>query len=749
MESDAQTKLDLWLSSNNQEPLPKPLPVEGDLSPKKGKQAGIGLQALDEKAIFKNDGVKSKWRVHKNINQEMEEKPPLNLQATKQEGVSQRTDKETDKTIEKVFSAIPCLEELLNSERIFDLSNKRTIIKKKPPDLIINGNNRAQMKCFSHDSYLNREQLLEISSMLQTSQGKKQDLYEKGKSEPKTDIGKEEQDDTKKNLPINLANKVLNVEVIDLNTPVKLKKIGEKYTKRVVEDIELIERETSLCIINKKKLQYSEFTDKKNAEKLLKNLLHPEANIDFKITRTPPKVFEDFSGNLTEMTKTALPNVKRINPIKLKVRDQSTVKKFPEKTLFRNLLEIKIGLNKNKMFLSKKKFKDAKVLPKKQLKNLEMQPKKKKARKNWKKMGKGKVTKKIKKSKNKPIKKGKVGRRMLFRKKEKPQTSIKQRQPDYHEIMKYISNMKELKWEQIDPYYEDKLNGKYVCNGSKIITQNVFWFLVCSRFFKVEFWQENLIKSLTKDLGEVSNLAIEESGQKRERKSLETLMLMDILLLQKSHILGNTDFKRLSKLFNFLKNKKRKKKLWQFKGDSSHAIKNISYKEESGMDYLKSWENGVFKEMQNFKYKELKKEMQEKSAIKVQRGVLKIRTKLFKFLESQDNDLSEEQIIPSLRKTSLDNILGVYRHLRKKTSEKIFQSMNNIRKKIQETFFKSRNLLIDVNKKTSGKFDNEDLLKDMVKVSRQEKQYLLYMEKQQKKKKRQELNHYQEVSNVV
>ena len=85
--------------------------------------------------------------------------------------------------------------------------------------------------------------------------------------------------------------------------------------------------------------------------------------------------------------------------------------------------------------------------------------------------------------------------------------------------------------------------------------------MVCSQFFNSSFWEQDLIRKITHDFYQDTQENLPSSRQlglrsKSRRKMYETIMLMDLHVIEKNRLLKSTDLRGLSRMYNFLRTKR-------------------------------------------------------------------------------------------------------------------------------------------------------------------------------------------------
>lgn len=301
---------------------------------------------------------------------------------------------------------------------------------------------------------------------------------------------------------------------------------------------------------------------------------------------------------------------------------------------------------------------------------------------------------------------------------------------NYTEINEYISKINLLSWKDVDPYYFEKMQGKYSCNSSKILTQGVFWFLVCNRFFRSDFWEKDIIKVITENQSDTHI----ESGK--------VVMLMNFYLFGKSSSLGQTNFRYLSRMFNFIKSKSKKKNQKELenyimKSQEENPNKLFTFS-ESQPNYFNMFEKDILSQVFHFKFKEVKKSLLKEEYEEFLNRILKIKALVFKSMWNREEfDKNQEQILQTMKYETLAENVRILEEQRKSNMQKIFNSFTRIKNNMQAESYNDQ----QVSKHTNS--NNEDILKDIIQNSKNEQKYLIYMEKQQKNKKQEALNSYQ------
>lgn len=322
-----------------------------------------------------------------------------------------------------------------------------------------------------------------------------------------------------------------------------------------------------------------------------------------------------------------------------------------------------------------------------------------------------------------------------------------------------------------------------------MIRPSVFWFLVCVQHFRSDFWDKPIIRTITDEddsLGPGLQAQTPSSStplrdKTSERQKIETLMLWDLMFLRKSSLFTETDLKSLTKFCRSLRRPKRTSKAFVFgRGQGGPAPKPIEPSEEmfSECDILAEKDAQVAKALRGLKMRQSAKGVDRQVTLENQMDVLRMRNQLYHFfrayfpdppsqpplqieLKKSENDLlilkpkkcparhlnEGGDLMRRVRVTHIETLLRALVTMRKKNFHRIFESINQIRARIQSGQKKSR-MLIETQRALVRSDDTEDLLKDMIGLSEQEKQYLIYKEKKQKMKKLRDVRVYRQVRRV-
>lgn len=262
-----------------------------------------------------------------------------------------------------------------------------------------------------------------------------------------------------------------------------------------------------------------------------------------------------------------------------------------------------------------------------------------------------------------------------------------------------------------------------------------------------------------------------------EREKIETLMLWDLMFLRKSALFTEIDMKSLGKFSCSLRRPKRTSKPFVFSREKGCIPEPIEPNENifSQCEILSERDAKVSKLVRSLKMRNSHKAMDRHVALQNQRNVLQMRNLLYHFFRThlpdppeksslqielktskndrlilkpmtsaEERDQPRENLLDRVRVTHIDNHLRALVTMRKQNFHNIFESINRIRRRIQKNHAKSK-MLIENQRSLLKEEDSEDLLKDMIGWSGQEKQYLIYKEKKQKMRKLRDVKVYRQV----